>query len=427
MISSISSSDHSDVAWNETLPHGHLPSDLSSFTAQGGVRNVQHYSGIAIPVSSTFSTNFSRAASLQEAAPSSSTASSLSPEPPASSPPTSTHYLGGGVDLASQGACVDPFPSHRHHSPAAWTRGPQAVTNMPVYSNGQPLSSFFSKPAYAIQQGTFAHETNLHGNSLYPMLSSEAARDQVYREEIPFLDSDQQKQQQQQYRLLLPTLLQTGESWLPNLPWRGFLLHLVHTFFITQPLAPYLLHRPSFMHSLSHGTQDTRFPSIALLHAICAMAGTHVHPHNLNLNGLSPLTSNVVGERGDIGGGCGAPPGGCPMSASGSAKEHALSSGITVEPSVADNGSVSGSGGGSPDPQCTHTLLVSFSEEQATFAQSVLEADFRCSKRMLECVQTAIILAWYYVSPFRFVCKFPSLLGVENLSCFFFLIVVLLT
>ncbi|KAF8640545.1 hypothetical protein AX17_000207 [Amanita inopinata Kibby_2008] len=59
-------------------------------------------------------------------------------------------------------------------------------------------------------------------------------------------------------------------SWPQRLPERPLLLHLVDVFFKFHPHAHRLFHRPNFLTTLSLPPNHPRFPSPAVLHAICA-------------------------------------------------------------------------------------------------------------------------------------------------------------
>lgn len=61
-------------------------------------------------------------------------------------------------------------------------------------------------------------------------------------------------------------------NWPPRLPGPDLLRHLIQTFFGSHPHASRLLHRPTFMASLDHPPNHPNFPSLSLLHAICALA-----------------------------------------------------------------------------------------------------------------------------------------------------------
>jgi hypothetical protein len=60
-------------------------------------------------------------------------------------------------------------------------------------------------------------------------------------------------------------------NWPPRLPTPDLLRHLLHTFFVSHPHASRLLHRPTFMASLDHPPNHPNFPTLSLLHAICAL------------------------------------------------------------------------------------------------------------------------------------------------------------
>ncbi|KIJ45623.1 hypothetical protein M422DRAFT_29742, partial [Sphaerobolus stellatus SS14] len=61
-------------------------------------------------------------------------------------------------------------------------------------------------------------------------------------------------------------------SWNPKLPSPEMLHHLVEVFFNSVPHAARILHKDSFMTSLSMSSNDPRFPPRSILHSICAIA-----------------------------------------------------------------------------------------------------------------------------------------------------------
>ena len=61
-------------------------------------------------------------------------------------------------------------------------------------------------------------------------------------------------------------------NWPARLPTPDLLRHLIQTFFVSHPHASRLLHRPTFMASLDHPPNHPNFPSLSLLHAICALS-----------------------------------------------------------------------------------------------------------------------------------------------------------
>ncbi|KAF9532019.1 hypothetical protein CPB83DRAFT_848197 [Crepidotus variabilis] len=61
-------------------------------------------------------------------------------------------------------------------------------------------------------------------------------------------------------------------GWNPDLPDPAVLNHYVDIFFRCDPCGSRVLHKPSFMHSLSLSPRDVKFPHSAILHAICASA-----------------------------------------------------------------------------------------------------------------------------------------------------------
>lgn len=61
-------------------------------------------------------------------------------------------------------------------------------------------------------------------------------------------------------------------NWPERLPSPPLLQHLVETFFVSHPHARRLLHKPTFMATLTLPPNHQDFPSLSLLHAICALA-----------------------------------------------------------------------------------------------------------------------------------------------------------
>ncbi|KAF8342967.1 uncharacterized protein EI90DRAFT_3030881 [Cantharellus anzutake] len=346
--------------------------------------------------------------------------------------------------------------------------GASAMTNLlpPSYSTTQPallaqryqhqrhqespafLDPPSTNPTHTTQQGTFASVAGSHDDVLYPVNSSLSPRvsssdsghvgGPFSVEGVGTVDLQQQHSHVhphphyhppgpyhcQDYPQ--PPILshapphvhmpkQSDGPWPPNLPPRPLLLRLVHIFFKTQPLAPYLLHRPTFISSLStacplssaspdSSVSGGRFPSIALLHAICAMGNMYSHPAWLSQvasgdeNEMSPIMR--MSDAG-VGGG-GVHPQGSIMTMFNSpntdpgGRRRPSSSSVAATSSL--NGLLPGLRGGEAgdEQEYSYSTLASFSEEQATFAYSLLEEDMKGSRRMLECVQTTIILAWYY-------------------------------
>jgi hypothetical protein len=64
-------------------------------------------------------------------------------------------------------------------------------------------------------------------------------------------------------------------SWSSKLPQPDALRKQIDVFFACVPLATRLLHRPTFMASLSYHPASPFFPASTLLHAICAMASIY--------------------------------------------------------------------------------------------------------------------------------------------------------
>jgi hypothetical protein len=61
----------------------------------------------------------------------------------------------------------------------------------------------------------------------------------------------------------------------PNLPPPELLFHLIEVFFTSVPLSNQLLRKPTLLMSLDYARDDSRFPSIALFHAICGLASLY--------------------------------------------------------------------------------------------------------------------------------------------------------
>jgi hypothetical protein len=64
-------------------------------------------------------------------------------------------------------------------------------------------------------------------------------------------------------------------SWPLRLPPPDIMQKLVHTFFSCIPIATRIFHRPSFLSSLMQNPSSPQFPSLAVLHAICAAASVY--------------------------------------------------------------------------------------------------------------------------------------------------------
>lgn len=151
----------------------------------------------------------------------------------------------------------------------------------------------------------------------------------------------------------------TPPAWPENLPPAPIVRHLVETFFNTIQLAPHLIHRPTFTSSLTLPPKDPGFPSVALLHAICAVTTLY-----------APLTIR-----------------------------QALAA-AAPRPSSSSSDRSSGGWGatGSPSRDAeVNAQITAFADEHAELARNLAHLDVRHSKRMLESVQSTIILGWYNV------------------------------
>lgn len=146
-------------------------------------------------------------------------------------------------------------------------------------------------------------------------------------------------------------------NWPLDLPPPEILLHLIDTLFLCNPLFTRLVHRPSFMPNLLLNPNDPRFPSVAFLHAICA---------------LGSLYSSDLAQR---------------------FQRTTQGSSVDVR---AFGYSYPAYNPFSYGEELKN--LDNFSEEQASMARALSQMDVGLGRRMLECVQCTILLGWYYVS-----------------------------
>jgi hypothetical protein len=72
-----------------------------------------------------------------------------------------------------------------------------------------------------------------------------------------------------------PNLSLIFPNYPENLPHPELLFHLIDVFFSSVPFATQLLHKPSFLTSLSYPPGDARFPHATILHAISGLASIY--------------------------------------------------------------------------------------------------------------------------------------------------------
>lgn len=90
-------------------------------------------------------------------------------------------------------------------------------------------------------------------------------------------------------------------DWPARLPPPDLLHHLIDLFFTCHPHAHYILHRPTFMASLTFPPKSPAFPHSSLLHAICAYASVfsyRVHTPPIDPQGgvFPDRNSNAIRE-----------------------------------------------------------------------------------------------------------------------------------
>ncbi|KAF5313234.1 hypothetical protein D9619_003267 [Psilocybe cf. subviscida] len=81
-------------------------------------------------------------------------------------------------------------------------------------------------------------------------------------------------------------------NWPPTLPSPEILRHLVDVFFVFHPHATRIFHPPTFMNSLSFPPSHPKFPSLPVLHAICAIGSLYTaavtSPPHPNFDEVAP-------------------------------------------------------------------------------------------------------------------------------------------
>ncbi|KAH9486839.1 hypothetical protein JR316_0000904 [Psilocybe cubensis] len=81
-------------------------------------------------------------------------------------------------------------------------------------------------------------------------------------------------------------------NWPPSLPEPELLRHLIDVFFVFHPHAGRMFHPPTFMHSISLPPNHPKFPSLPVLHAICAIGSLYTaavtSPPLPNFDEISP-------------------------------------------------------------------------------------------------------------------------------------------
>lgn len=127
--------------------------------------------------------------------------------------------------------------------------------------------------------------------------------------------------------------------WAVNLPHPELIRHLVDMFFLFHPHASRLFHRGTFIASLSHPPDHPDFPIAPVLHAICAVSAIYT--------------------------------------AAGGPRTNAADfpyEGQFAQPDLPDT----------------------FAEQQATHAKETVEKYLNKGQHLVQCVQTYVLLTWYY-------------------------------
>lgn len=141
-----------------------------------------------------------------------------------------------------------------------------ANVNVPTSSSRSPPTASFSAPNAAgspsnNRPASFSGPPNDHFTTIFTDDPS------------PFMPSVQQAHISPN-----PAIEDVGDQrliphdWPARLPAPDLLHHLIDLFFTCHPHAHYLLHRPTFMASLTFPPKSPAFPHSSLLHAICAYA-----------------------------------------------------------------------------------------------------------------------------------------------------------
>lgn len=169
----------------------------------------------------------------------------------------------------------------------------------------------------------------------------------------------------------VPGQLQTTD-WPLRLPDRQTTRHLVHAFFAFHTQAGRLFHGPTFLASLELPPADPRFPFDAVLHAMCAVGSLYT----------AAIPQAPIQPRARR---AGAP----------SASPFAWAD---------DSGEDAGSGQFLAFDELFpgrwrkyERRPDSFAELQAAFAKRTAEESIDRGERLLECLQTNVILVWFYL------------------------------
>ncbi|KAI0068330.1 hypothetical protein BV25DRAFT_563442 [Artomyces pyxidatus] len=142
---------------------------------------------------------------------------------------------------------------------------PTPTVSSPVSPYDSPLAftpSFHSP-------GTFATTTdNISPHTRSPLGHTSATPNVVHSPPIQIISGTQIPQDQYNYDVFWP-------SWPQDLPLPNLLRHLVEVFFAFHPHAGRLFHGPTFMTSLQLPPSHPKFPSVSVLHAICALGSLY--------------------------------------------------------------------------------------------------------------------------------------------------------
>lgn len=127
--------------------------------------------------------------------------------------------------------------------------------------------------------------------------------------------------------------------WPANLPHPELIRHLVDMFFLFHPHASRLFHRGTFIASLSYPPDHPDFPIAPVLHAICAVSAIYTAAGGPRTNAADFLYEGQFAQ---------------------------------------------------PD------LPDTFAEQQATHAKETVEKYLNKGQHLVQCVQTYVLLTWYY-------------------------------
>ncbi|KAG8989191.1 hypothetical protein FRB90_002375 [Tulasnella sp. 427] len=161
----------------------------------------------------------------------------------------------------------------------------------------------------------------------------------------------------------------TADIWPLNIPPPETLYHLVETFFASVPLASRLIHKPTFIASLQLIPTSSKFPHVALLHAICGIASLY-SPIIREYSSQSPEDSDTA---------------------------RPFNSGIVIRPNAEE-----GVQGKCYYPRSLKDVMGpgpdGFGSMHIRWAGETMRLATRSGDRLLQLLQAAIIVTWYHFS-----------------------------